>query len=422
MPPTDRPQRIPTDASQLELTSEENFVLTRIDGRLSLEDLGDLTGIQPQRVESIVDSLAEKGAVEIPGATPLRARRKSWRPMVAATGGPPTVQDVSDLGEGGEDAAWMRGFEKEWPTGEEPIADLGGAGEGEEDGGSKAWSASEGAEDAGAVTEEVDADDEGAAAAVEDEEVRSQRAAEIMEDRAAGVLEPQNYRKTFAMKFGPLEAQTRAHMALTASPQDLFALAFDPDPSVIAALLANGLVGFAQARFVATWHGTSAGLDLLAKKPQFVQDGGIQRRLVRNTHTSEALLRRILQHKRMVEIFRTAMDRDVPQLTRTRARGILRARFTRMAQPDERVELIVKTEGRCLALLIGCTFDGRTTQALASRQYGSIVFIRNLARFPATPPTILAHLAKQPMVRRNQAIRKLILQHKNTPPEAKRNL
>jgi hypothetical protein len=419
---------MPTDPSQLELTSEENFVLARIDGRLSLEDLGDLTGIQPGQMESIVDSLAEKGAVEIPGATPVRARRKSWRPMVAAMGAPATMQDVSDLGDEGEDAAWARGFEKEWPTGEEPVARGIEEGEREAAGGSEAEGASEaaggGEED---VTLErdvdpVDDEDDGDATPAEDEEVRSQRAAEIEEDRAAGVLEPQNYRKMFEMKFRPLEPQTRAHLALTASSQDLFALAFDPEPTVIAALLANGLVGFAQARFVATWHGTSAGLDLLAKKPQFLQDGGIQRRLVRNTHTSEALLRRVLQPKRMVEIFGAAMDRDVPQLSRTRARGILRAKFTRMAQPDERVELIVKTEGRCLALLVGCTFDGRTTQALASRQYGSVVFIRNLARFPATPPTILAHLAKQPMVRRNPAIRKMIMQHKNTPPEAKKNL
>ena len=201
---------------------------------------------------------------------------------------------------------------------------------------------------------------------------------------------------------------------------DLYALCFDPDPKVIQAVLQNARVGLAHARFIATWHSTSAGLEYIGTRNEFFRDSGVQRRLLRNTHLSESFLKRIIQPKRLGEIFKACMDKDVPQLTRTRSRGILRQKFTGMAQPEERTELIVQTEGRCLPLLVGCTFDGRTTQMLCSRQYNSMIFVQNLAKFPATPPTLLAHLIKQPSVRRNQGIKRMLLQHKNMPSEAKK--
>jgi hypothetical protein len=71
-------------------------------------------------------------------------------------------------------------------------------------------------------------------------------------------------------------------------------------------------------------------------------------------------------------------------------------------------------------LLIGQTFDQKTTTILCARQYNSVLFIQNLARFPACPPGLLAHLLKQPFIRHHAALKKLILQHPNLPGQLKR--
>jgi hypothetical protein len=98
---------------------------------------------------------------------------------------------------------------------------------------------------------------------------------------------------------------------------------------------------------------------------------------------------------------------------------LLRARFTQ-AQPEERVDLLVRNEGRVLPLLTGCSFDQRTTQLLVARNIVSPMFIQNLGKFVATPPALLLHLVKQNVVKRNPQLKKLLVAHRNMPAEGKR--
>jgi hypothetical protein len=49
-----------------------------------------------------------------------------------------------------------------------------------------------------------------------------------------------------------------------------------------------------------------------------------------------------------------------------------------------------------------------------------VLFIQNLAKFSATPPALLAHLMKQPFVRKNIPLKRLLLQHPNMPGDVKR--
>lgn len=385
----------------LTLTSEEGFVLSRIDGRLTLEDIGDLTGIEPTKVERIVGNLANMGAIAI-----VKERPRSWPPNAPS-------EDVLEA------LAFAHSVPDEPPT-QKMLPTLDGPPEPwEEPKTSVELSPVEAAPEALRPSQAPEAEEAADAEPGPDPDEAVQTAAEAEEDRAAGVLEPANYRKMFETMFHHKDPTERVALALVASSQELYAFAFDPEPQVVAAILGNDMVGPGHGRFIAAWHPTSAGLEHLGKKHRYLTDPGIQRKLLRNQHTSESLLKRFVQPKRMGEIYGAAVDRDVPLLTRTRVRGILRAKFTQ-APPEERVELIVKTEGRCLPLLIGCTFDGRTTQSLASRQYTSTLFIQNLAKFPGTPPMLLAHLIKQPSARRNQAVKRLLLQHKNMPAEAKR--
>jgi hypothetical protein len=93
-------------------------------------------------------------------------------------------------------------------------------------------------------------------------------------------------------------------------------------------------------------------------------------------------------------------------------RARLRPSFAN-ADAEERAALIIKTEGRCLVGLSGCTFDARTTQLLCNQSFLSTLFIQNLARFPATPPVLIAKLLRSPTVQRQPQLRALLLRHGN---------
>jgi hypothetical protein len=102
-----------------------------------------------------------------------------------------------------------------------------------------------------------------------------------------------------------------------------------------------------------------------------------------------------------------------------RVRSRLRPFFTR-AEPEDRAALIIKTEGRCLVNLSGCTFDARLTQMLCTQTIVSTLFIQNLARFSATPPALIAKLLRSPTVQRQPPLRMLLARHPNAGSDAKR--
>jgi hypothetical protein len=80
------------------------------------------------------------------------------------------------------------------------------------------------------------------------------------------------------------------------------------------------------------------------------------------------------------------------------------------------------TEGRSLPLLLGCTFDSKTTALFCARNIVSVMLIQAFTRFPSTPPQILAHMLKQPLVKRQAHLRNAILKHPNVPADAKRKV
>ncbi|MFT3771874.1 MAG: hypothetical protein QM820_41225 [Minicystis sp.] len=188
---------------------------------------------------------------------------------------------------------------------------------------------------------------------------------------------------------------------------------------MITAIFANTAANVEHARLIAFHHRDPRGLEEVAGRPQLVADPLVHRRLVRNPGTTEPMIRRLLGNKRLREVYKISLDRDVPERSRAAARTLLRSRWA-TGQAEERVDLVLSTEGRVLMVLTGMTFDSRMTSLLCAKAFNSIMLIQSLARFPATPPTLLAHLLRQPMVKRQPQLRNAILQHQNTPSEAKR--
>ena len=225
------------------------------------------------------------------------------------------------------------------------------------------------------------------------------------------------HRKLFETRLHGLTEDERASLAVGAGEPELSALCFDPLPSVVKQVLANPQVGPTHARLIAAHHPHPVGLDALAGRAVFVQDRQVQQLLLRNPQSPIHLIRRLLGLRRLLDMYKTGQSRDLPERNRRTAREVLRARFG-PATAEEKVELIFATEGRALAALSGLSLDGKATAILCSRSYASVQLIQNLAHWAATPPPLIAHLLKQPLVRRMPQLRNLLLRHPNRPSSA----
>lgn len=222
------------------------------------------------------------------------------------------------------------------------------------------------------------------------------------------------WRRIFEHELRALELDRRVQLAHVATGETLFALCFDPAARVVSAVLENPSAGLDHARLLARHHRSSLGLDALAHQAAWLRDVQIQRDLLRNPQTSERLLQRLFLGQTMDQVYRLTLGHEMTERVRSTARQTFRKAFT-AGSAEERVALIVKTEGRCLALLAGMALDAKAAALLCRRALVSQLLVRNLLQWPATPPPVLAHLARQPIVLRNPDLRNHLLRHPNTP-------
>ncbi len=269
------------------------------------------------------------------------------------------------------------------------------------------------------VAPDRDADEPEAAAEPELEDGEDEEETpEEGERRAQGTRE---YQKIYETQYHPLAKDERVAAALIATGANLLALCFDPDPQVINSVLINPRSTLEHARMTAVHHRTHVGLDLIGRRSEYLADAQCQRRLLANPQLPDNLLRKILGPKLLTDVYKIAVNREIPERSRVMTRELLQKKFM-LASPDERAALLIRTEGRCLVLLVNCALDARTTQMLTSKTSYTILFIQNLARWSATPPALLTHLLKQPIVRQNIGLKKQLLKHRNVPSEVKRSL
>ena len=225
------------------------------------------------------------------------------------------------------------------------------------------------------------------------------------------------HRQLFETKLHPLSEDARAALASKAGEPELSALCFDPTPSVVRAVLGNPGVGLPHARLIAAHHGNAAGLEALGEKVAFLQDTEVQRLLLRNQQTSAPLLQGLLARRRLSDVYHATHSPELPERNRRTALQILRRRFAEVGA-EERVDLILRTEGRALAALTGLSLDGKAAVLLCARPFTSVLLIENLARWPATPPPVILHLLKQPLLRQMPPLRAMLKRHPNCPPSA----
>jgi hypothetical protein len=227
-------------------------------------------------------------------------------------------------------------------------------------------------------------------------------------------------RQLFERELHALPAETRASLA--AHTQDepvLSALCFDPLPAVAVRLLENERFGLYQARILAAHHPHPSALQAVAAREAFLRDGEVQRLLLRNVQLPPGVLQRLFGPKRLLEVYKLSISRELPEKNQRATREVLRQKFASTAAPEDKVELLFHTEGRALAQLIGLPLDQKTAAILCARTYTSLLLVQNLARWSATPPSVLAHLLKQAVVKHAPQVRALLLQHPNMPHHAR---
>jgi hypothetical protein len=440
-----RPKVLGARVAGLRLSSEERYVMAQIDGQQTVDDLIGITGLAPDRLEHIVNKLAFEGALElaedrrfaVPGLED--GGTASLADFAAALGMDPTAIDpnAAPLPSPSEPAAAppkprLRKVVRrsapmvaapQIPMEPEPDAPPPEAPEAEDK-----TLETEGAdqEALGGRMLELEAEPPADALLLEGEESPSpgdDKALTLTErqEDAARIEAERNYRQIYESRWHPLPVDARVHGARNAHGSELLALCFDHDPRVIAALLENHTVGLDHVRLIAFHHRNGTGLEIVARRQDWLRDLLVERRLLRNPMIGEIVLGRVVGPKRLFATYKLAIDRDIPELTRIKCRGFLRQKW-QTATSEERADILLRTEARCLTLMTGCTFDAKTTAILCGRPMNSVMFVQMVTKFPASPPGLLAHLWKQPFVRKNPSLKKMLLGHPNMPGDVKRNI
>lgn len=227
-----------------------------------------------------------------------------------------------------------------------------------------------------------------------------------------------DYRKLYSEKFADMVPGARASLAAQTSGDLLNALCLDPVAAVLKSLFENERANVTHARLVAVHHRTVAGIEVVVRHATYARDAQVRRLLLRNPVVTEPLFKRLFAHVRLGELFKVVQGHEATEQAKRALRNHLRERFG-SSPAESKAELIFATEGRALAILIGLALDGATTAILCARNYTSLILIQNLARWPATPSSLLRHLLGQPLVSRNPGIKTLIKRHPNLPSDLK---
>ncbi|WP_208721414.1 hypothetical protein [Corallococcus aberystwythensis] len=370
------------DLRRLPLNAEEGFVLSRLDGHTREKDLPALTGFPPDKLRSILERLVSQGAL-LPGteaASPANTVRQAGVVASTASANAAHAQPTASANAEPGSHVGVGSHAGDHPTPSHDASDTEPLPEAE---------ASDDSDDDAGSTDDV----------------------------PEAVLG--DYRKLFETRLHALPEDQRVALAHGAEDPELSALCFDPVPAVIKGVLENSRVGLAHARLIARHHRNPVGLEALVARAAFAADTGVRRFLVRNPQLPAALFRRLWAMRRLMEHHKLTVDRDVPEQTRRTARELLRQRFS-TGPSEEKVELILNTEGRALGALVGMPVDGKTTSLLCGRTYRSPMLVQNIARWSAAPPALIAHLLKQELVRRQPQLRMMLARHPNAPADAKR--
>lgn len=236
----------------------------------------------------------------------------------------------------------------------------------------------------------------------------------MSEPTSAPPTDVRDPRRVYEAELHPLPREERLALARTADGTTLAALCLDPEAAIVGAVLDNPQATLVHARLVALHHRTAPGLEALTRRAALLRDAEVQRALLRNPQATEIVLQRLLQGLPIARLFPLVTSREVSERARRSVREAFRRAF-QTAEGEERVRVIVATEGRCLAVLAGIPLGQKAAALLGSMPIHSTMLVQALATWSATPTNVLAHLLRQPVVQRAPHLRQAVLRHPNCP-------
>jgi hypothetical protein len=394
------------DPGRVQLTSEEGFVLSRLDGETTIGILTQLTGLSTDRIHVIMNRLMDEGAVsedDLPDSfdrVHVDRPPMSQNPPASKPPLPPTGEQESNPDEASH---------PHHPPDNDNTNDNDDYDDDDDD---YDYDYDYDDDDDDDDDDDYDYDDDD-----DDSEEGADEAEVIEPDREdeKATIDLRNFYKT---NLQHLPLKERGDLASSGSGETLMALCLEKDPSVCRRLFDNRNFDMRHARLIAKHQKSTTTLDVLVRHARFLRDIQVQSHLFRNPMLSETMFHRIVKSKRMAGLYRLAISQEATERVRRSAKNMLRTRF-QYGSPEERIDLFFKTEGRCLLMIAGIGIDGRTAQLMCTRSYHSRILVQNLAKWPPLPTRVITHLVKQPAVRRQATIRNALLSHPNTSRQLK---
>jgi hypothetical protein len=461
------------DVTKLDLTTEQGYLLSRIDGKTSVEELSQLTGLSKEKVQSALRKLVSNKVIQ----TDKAPRKDDLRPLTSLDddhedepthefqavdprefapkedavppqpAGPVDPRDYAPKEEDAEEpqpvgpvdprdyAPKEEVAEEAQPVGPVDPRDYAPKEEDAEEPqpvgpvDPRDYAPKEETEAQPEAEEEPEAselDSLGQELEEESQDGETRKTKADTQEADSGVVREKlptggDLRKIYEAHFRNLAQDARMAKAREVRGALLAGLCMDSDPKVIRAILENTRATLDHARIIAQYHRNGVGLEALGLKVVYMRDGQVRKHLLRNMQTPQTILRKCITPLPMGDCFVLSNSREVTNKAKREARDMLRKKYNEATQ-DMRAALIIKTEARCLANLVGIPMGEKTVALLCRKTIHSVAFAQNLARYPGLSPTLIRHLMRQTVVRTNFQIKKTILNHPNCPTRLKREI
>ncbi|MBU0504756.1 hypothetical protein KJ708_02090 [bacterium] len=203
-----------------------------------------------------------------------------------------------------------------------------------------------------------------------------------------------NHRQVYETQLRHLEVGVLVNQARTASAEDLYPYCYATHKTaVIMAVLQNTNAGPMHARLIAAHHQTSAGITALCSRTDFLRDDGVQRGLMRNPQAPEGRLRAMFQRMTLLNVSMKITGHETSQKARTMAKEIFREKFASSATAtSDKVQVLMRSEGRCLDHLPSAPLDLATINMLKQRKGFSHYMIQRFKRIPGIPRSLIVHM------------------------------
>lgn len=202
------------------------------------------------------------------------------------------------------------------------------------------------------------------------------------------------YHEVYQSAYKHLSLDEKIRLASTGDSRDLSALCFDIHPQVIQTILQNQQSGLTQARLIARYHHSGAGLDYLTSNPALAGDRGVRESIFRNPVSGEVAWKRCFRFMNLFVLHNFINSREGTEQSIAFAKKELVDKYN-SSTPDVKANFIIRNEGRCLILLGGAAVNVPVAKIIMQRKKVSSILKRNLLRLEAIPPGLKAFLNRQ---------------------------